>query len=339
MAELNRVVLQELLQKEAEGTLTPHEQQMLEEWHHTFDVPERAQEVFRDSQHEQLVKFRLFNRILKSGYTEKENIPPKKTIRFHPSFRWTAAAIFLLVLGYGTLQLKKSKVPQSSYAGIKKASSHPLPKGVKRIVLADGSTVILNKDSHLDYPETFGSNTREVYLRGEAYFDIQHDEKKPFLVHTGKLTTRVLGTAFNIKAKVNENDVEVTVSRGKVAVSDQQKTLAVLLPDQKISYHVNSSTAEKSSSNAKIATLWKEEDLVLNDIAMDQAINLLEERYGAEINLASDQISHCKFTAYFLNTTSLRQVLSVISKLNNLSYTQTKNGVYILSGDGCEIKK
>lgn len=338
MAELNKTALQQLLYKEAQGTLTPNEQQLLDDWNSNFHLVEKDLEVFKDSKHEHLVKLRLLNRIMDGGDTEKT--PYTKIIKFNKLFRWSAvAAVFLLALGYGAFQFTKNIGQEVNYTAVKKEMTSPLNPAVKKIVLADGSIVILNKGSHLDYPEKFIGNSREVYLKGEAYFDIHHDAKKPFLVHADKLTTRVLGTAFNIKTGGKDNTVEVTVSRGKVAVSDQKKTLAVLLPDQKISYNPHSQLALKTTTNSKLVTLWKEEDLVLNNIVMEQAVNILEQRYGVKINLATDQIADCKFTAYFLNTTSIDQVLSVISKLNNLSYTKNKNGAYILSGNGCEQPK
>jgi ferric-dicitrate binding protein FerR (iron transport regulator) len=83
------------------------------------------------------------------------------------------------------------------------------------INLPDGSKVVLNANSKLEYPPGFSNNTREVYLDGEAYFDIAHDPGKPFIVHTGSISTRVLGTAFNINAYRSQQFVEVTVTRVK----------------------------------------------------------------------------------------------------------------------------
>src|SRR5690606_2603405 len=74
------------------------------------------------------------------------------------------------------------------------------------LLLPDGSTVLLNNNSSLDFPQQFTGDTREVILKGEAYFDIKPDASRPFIIHTGKVKTRVLGTAFNIRAYPEEID-------------------------------------------------------------------------------------------------------------------------------------
>lgn len=336
MTELHKAALQQLLDKEAQGELSAGERQMLDSWYEHFDVSHADLKIFRDAAHEEQVKERLLRSIV--GESDPAQQPSYKIIRFKKLYQWSSvAAVFLILIGYGVFRLAGHKPETELTSNNKPASRGQVKTALSRIVLSDGSIVVLNKGSHLNYPEKFFGSRREVYLSGEGYFDIQHDAKKPFLVHTGKITTRVLGTAFNIKTGTKGNTVEVTVIRGKVAVSDQEKTLAVLLPDQKISYNTSSHTALKESANAKIATLWKEEDLVLNDIPLEQAVGILQERYGVPISLATDKIRDCRFTAFFLNTTSLSQVMSVISRLNNLSYTNTKNGAYILSGEGCEL--
>jgi transmembrane sensor len=246
--------------------------------------------------------------------------------------KWAAAACFVLAIGAVVFNLNtKEAVPVSS-----SLVSTGINPAVKRVQLSDGSIVILNKGSHLNYPTKFSGNQREVHLTGEAYFDIKHDAKRPFLVRSGKLLTRVLGTAFNIKTTNSDSQVEVVVSRGKVAVSDPKKTLAVLLPNEKISYDGNASAFRKEATNANLATLWKEEDLVLDNIPLEQAIRKIEARYGTSIKLKNEEIKNCRFTAYFLNTTNLHQVIQVISNINHLNYNQNKQGVYTLSGNGCE---
>src|SRR5690606_6204958 len=100
------------------------------------------------------------------------------------------------------------------------------------IKLPDGSTVLLNDDSELSYSLPFDDGPREVTLKGEAFFDIIHDNNKPFIVRTGNISTNVLGTAFNINAR-NRN-VVVTVERGLVQVSDETQALSLVHPDERL---------------------------------------------------------------------------------------------------------
>jgi ferric-dicitrate binding protein FerR (iron transport regulator) len=88
--------------------------------------------------------------------------------------------------------------------------------------------VWLNAASSLEFPDKFSGSKREVYLTGEAFFDVKHSDKSPFLIHTKNITTTVVGTAFNIKAYVNQKVIIVSVSRGKVKVSRDDQLIATL---------------------------------------------------------------------------------------------------------------
>ncbi len=279
------------------------------------------------------------------GFTKNESanlyerfqklIPEKQTSlgflkRNYMISKWVAAACLFLCISIGFYWLLKPAAHSKTMA------FQPTRKNRQTILLPDGSTVILNKNSKLGYPEKFSGNQREVYLTGEGYFDIKHDSKKPFLVHTKQITTRVLGTAFNIKAYHDQKTVEVTVTRGRVAVSDHEKLIGILLPNQQIVYTENTGISHKEHLNSKNIILWKEDDLVLENITIEHAIALISQRYGIPISLASDKIKNCRFTASFLNTTKLDQVLTIITHLNGLDYKATPDGAIILSGDGCE---
>lgn len=284
-------------------------------WHHTEPSPDQHSTVLYD-------KFR-----------DKIKQKPNHFLQYK-NFKWVAAAAVILMMSFTGYYFYSNKTTSPIQTPDHQLSLNP---AVKKIILSDGSVVILNKGSKLEYPATFTKENREVYLTGEAYFDIKHDAAKPFLVHTGNLTTRVLGTAFNIKSNIQGSQlIEVTVSRGKVAVSSPKETLAVLLPNQKISYNSNSGAYRKESANASSTTLWKEEDLTIDNLTMEEAIKKIEERYATSIELSSSNIMNCRFTAHFLNTTDLEQVIKVICKLNQLEYSVNDKGVYTLSGNGCD---
>src|ERR1019366_6846207 len=108
------------------------------------------------------------------------------------------------------------------------------PSRVKsKIVLSDGSVVTLNSETTLRYPAEFNGQTREVYLDGEAFFDVAKDHKHPFIVHAGKMNVRVLGTAFNIKSYANDATSETTLIRGaiEVTMSDRPSDRIILKPN------------------------------------------------------------------------------------------------------------
>lgn len=143
---------------------------------------------------------RLLHKILSSEKQTAQLIPVTKSpVKYG---RWLpAAAVMILLIAGWWLWHKRT----GADAVVAKVENKPLPgAGVinksKFIHLPDGSTVLLNEGSKLDFGNDFNTGSRQVVLTGEAYFDIKHDERRPFVVHTGKVYTTVLGTAFNIRA-------------------------------------------------------------------------------------------------------------------------------------------
>jgi transmembrane sensor len=273
----------------------------------------------------------LYGKLLESIKKDKTVYTIQKNN--YRALAWAMAAAVALFISIGVYFSINNK-PATPLPTVARAVKSKPARHAQEIRLADGSIVYLNKNSHLDYPTTFKGKTREVYLTGEAYFDIKHDPLHPFLVHAGPVTTRVLGTAFNIKTKGNL--VQITVTRGKVRVSTPKRVLGVVLPDQQISYNEATHQSSRDLLNAKTIVLWKETDLVMDNMTLKEAAAVLTDRYGVNIVLESNKIENCRFVASFLNTTSLDQVIKVLSHLNNLNYKWDNPKQLTFSGPGCE---
>ena len=193
------------------------------------------------------------------------------------------------------------------------------------IFLADGSTVILSGESKLKYPSTFeGLKTREVYLEGQAFFDIKHISSKPFIVHTGNLETKVLGTAFNIKAFPDEDNITVTVKRGRVSVNDQNKVLGIITPNEQITYAKSKIKSSIQTVKNESYLTWKQEDLLIDNLTISEAAKLLEDRYNVKIIIDNPDVESLRFTSTFSKNEPLDEVLSSICLFNGLGYTYNK---------------
>lgn len=206
------------------------------------------------------------------------------------------------------------------------------------IKLPDGSTVVLNANSKLEFPESFDNlPSREVYLTGEGFFDVKHDPTKPFIVHTGKLTTTVLGTAFNVKAFPGESDITVTVARGKVKVSEDSKILGIIEHDQQIIFNKESTHVSQESVVSKQATAWIERDIFFDDVTMEAAVEQLEDRFRVDIQFENENIKACRFTATFIKGEDLKQILQVICEFNNATFTyNAEDQIVKIEGSGCD---
>lgn len=207
--------------------------------------------------------------------------------------------------------------------------------GKQLIHLPDGSTIILNDKSSITYDQNdFNNKTREVTLSGEAYFDIKRNEKKPFIVHTGKVNTKVLGTAFNINAY--NTSIKVTVTRGKVQVGDLKRVYGIITPNQQIVVNKSTLVYEQNNVNAATAVEWKSNYLILDDLNMKDAVALISQKYKVQILLSNEKIRNCRITASFLNEEDLDHVLKVVCSVIETEYHYDQNGVIILEGKGCE---
>jgi transmembrane sensor len=252
---------------------------------------------------------------------------------WRPSFVWArAAAVLLLVLGGGIIYFYLSNPAQKKKQPLA-AANKLIPSSHSLIKLPDGSSVLLNKNSRLDYA-TFTGNNREVVLSGEAYFDIAKDKLHPFVIHTGKLKTRVLGTAFNIRAYPEESDVTVTVTRGKVEVEMEDKTLGIITPNQQISFNKRNGSTIQQQVFADSILVWKQNDLVFDNINFEEAAVIISNLFNVSVSFANERLKNCRFTASFLNENNIDQVLTVLCDVNNASY-EKKNDTIIIKGQGC----
>lgn len=236
---------------------------------------------------------------------------------------WSAAAAVVLLLSVGLLLFRQAQPVNRDYA------ERITAKGQKLTLrLADGTTVKLNANSSLKFPEQFDSKKREVYLQGEAFFDVAHNPEKPFLIHSKNVTTQVLGTSFNVRSR--HATTEIAVRTGKVNVfSNQQSQL--LLPQQKIICDGATWRVEQTSLNRELA--WTNNEILIEDQPLAQVARVLEEWYGIKIQLGNDAMATCRVTGSFKNE-PLENVLKAISLSINIEYAISGKKV-VLQGKGC----
>jgi transmembrane sensor len=253
--------------------------------------------------------------------------------RFYSDWLKIAAVVvvFALTLGVaGFYFLSETEVYQDRVA------AQPLPSTHQIIKLADGTVVKLNSESSLQYPESFeGRETREVILIGEGYFDVAHDPAKEFIVRTGDINTVVLGTAFNIKAYKNDEAITVTVTRGKVKVSESHRVLGILAPDQQITFTKEKGASPIQEIDSKESVAWAEHDLFFDDVTLETAAQQLEKQFGVAITFSNEKLKLCRFSATFLQRENLHQMLTVICEFNGAAFRDLGNGTIEISGKGC----
>lgn len=215
------------------------------------------------------------------------------------------------------------------------------------VTLSDGSQVKLNAGSKLIFPKLFEGGTREVILEGEAYFQVAHDEKKPFVVRSGQLVTTVLGTSFNVKAYPTE-DIAVTVATGKVRVAKAQEgdlsgekdqgaksAPLILTPNEQAVYSLTGGNIHKQQVAAEEYTGWSKGILRFDNVRLEEAIVRLSRWYGVDFQFENEGIKECLIVAEYDNAT-LVTVLENLKFVLGITYQFTENGV-LVNGNGCSM--
>jgi len=230
----------------------------------------------------------------------------------------------------------------------------------KRITLTDGSTVILEPYSSLKYPIAFSNKQREVILKGEAFFDIVHDSISPFIIYANETITKVLGTSFTIKAFENNDQVEVIVKTGRVAVYMQTQVesnafrkkmvinadekLLIPMPNKKVEISSNQKVVinkieDKAvtkivSRPAIIKSPKKLKKVKFRDAPVEELFESMSYIYGIKLNYDSETLKDCRITTS-LTDLDLLQKIEIVCEALNLKHSE-KNGQIFIQGKGCK---
>lgn len=199
----------------------------------------------------------------------------------------------------------------------------------KFILLEDSTQVWLNAASSLEYPDQFNNKKREVYLSGEAYFDVKHADKIPFIIHTGPISTTVMGTAFNIKAYPGQQNITVSVSRGRVSVSRKNGWLATLVNGQQVKVaREGMAVTEKKIPTSGVAA-WQQGNILYDDETFGEIIADMERTYNVGITVEDNSIRDLKVSTSFKREIGIEQALQVLCKLTDTELKKT-DGIYII---------
>lgn len=252
-----------------------------------------------------------------------EELVPVKRKRFP----WAIAAsiAFLLTLGIWF----SSQYNQQEWIEVQTALNETMS-----IELPDGSSVSLNENSTLSYPESFQHDSREVRLNGEAFFEVQKAEGKRFTVFAQHTVTEVIGTAFYLRA-YPEEEVKVQVTEGKVAFASVETEEAVFLTSgEEAVLGKNLANPVKQEIKDPNFQAWQSKKLVFNNTELDQLVRRLEQYFDTPIFIQNTDLRNCRFTVSFENP-ELEETLEIISITGNLTVDK-KEGKYVISGTSCK---
>lgn len=203
---------------------------------------------------------------------------------------------------------------------------------IREEILSDGSIVTLNSDASLTYSKKFNQDTREVDLTGEAYFEVESNKDKPFIIHTGSIDITVIGTSFNVRALENSETSEVVVNTGKVKLSSETKSV-LLVAGEKGTVIKKSGKLFKTQNNNPNFQAWKTKNFEFRDTPLQEVIDLLNEVYDKSLYIEKNQSNECLITVSFQNQ-SFEPILKVLKSTLDLTIEETSKGLSIIS-DNC----
>lgn len=341
----------ELLQKYLQGKCTPEENDLVNTWYTAFDEADDDGRLLDLEQREQL-KQKMLLQIRENLADAGQSLPAGKKQNNYRSIAATlykaAAAITLLIAaGIGILYNKDKNNQQAATPAPKRTNITALSNVTQSILrqdLSDGTIVWLKPNSSIEYPDVFSKTSRTIQLKGEAFFDVARDEQRPFIVTTGNVITKVLGTSFNIKAYKDASTIEVSVMSGKVAVQmnpeatrdipDTPSSEVLLTPNERVTYVKSEKRLLKEAPlQLPELSMWQVTTIVYDNVPVERVLRTLEKRFNVTIQVKNANLNNCLIRADFTNQ-NLADILEMLSSSIEATYELNDNIIY-LDGAGC----
>lgn len=197
----------------------------------------------------------------------------------------------------------------------------------KSFKLSDESIIHLNSESSVKWRRSFDNeSSREIILEGEAFFEVSPDSLRPFIVHTSNISTKVLGTTFNIDS--NNETIRITVGSGSVGVKHSE-TETILSPGQQFTWHPENKKWQIKQVNAEEISAWRSGILVFENTKMDSAAAVLEKWYDTKILFQDNPIRACRITGRFKDE-PLIHILDAIREATGIEYKIDNNQVKLM---------
>ncbi|MDX9882378.1 MAG: FecR family protein [Prolixibacteraceae bacterium] len=243
-------------------------------------------------------------------------------------FLWLKyAAIVVLSLSIGILLSYFSGLmgPDGQLATINS------PRGqITSLTLFDGTTVWLNSETTIRYSSGFNKKQREVFIEGEAYFEVSHNDKLPFVVNLKNSKVKVHGTTFNVKAYPSDNFIETVLEEGNVEfIANNQSVF--LKPNEKITFSSEENILKREQTNAEIASAWKKGKYYYSGEKLAAIIQQMQRWYDTEFIFNENELSELTFTGVINREKSIEYNLKIIELTNKIKF-ESKNDAILISG-------
>jgi transmembrane sensor len=243
-------------------------------------------------------------------------------------YQKVAAFLLIPIIGLGILYwVSQYNHPVGQY------TETIAPRGQKsQIVLADGTKVWLNSDTKIKYPGNFSKNQRDVYLDGEAFFEVSKNAHQPFVVHTSGVNVKVLGTKFNVKAYADESDIETSLFEGKVNLMMNNSSLGSLVekeiePGQSFVYSKTDHQLVANKFSQDEINGWKNNQLIFKDDTFSNLVRKLERWYDVKVVYDEKLFNDRRLTVELYEGERLERLMDIISLTLSVDYKYEKGKI------------
>jgi transmembrane sensor len=327
-----------IIGRKLEGDISPEEEQALNEWLNTsttnkqvyFQIKELWYHKQDQTNNSQAIAAydKLINRIKFAEVAQSQTRVQKLSFRINQFVKYAAILFFILSFGYLSYYFIDAESTNNGVCTIS------VPKGNKsEVILSDGSKIWLNNNSRLVYPKKFNGNERRIELIGEAYFEIEKNEKVPFIVQTSDISIKVLGTKFNVSAYPNDKFIETTLISGKVMVqsNDNPELKTVLKPGESLTFDkINNQTAI-NEVDTEFYTYWMKGEFVFKDERFETLAKRIERIYNVEITFEDEALKGKTYTGDFRVDDNIYTILEIFKRSTTvpIEYTTDRNKISI----------
>lgn len=300
------------------GQLSTAERRAVLQWIEASDENRQKYHMFK-ARHT-VAKFNTPHLNVEKGYLDvnKRTQANGKILR---NILRAAAAVLLVVSTWLVWNMApESPIPSSEINSVAYDQISATDRGENHeITLPDGSTALLNADSRLTWKSDFEEGSRDIHLEGEAFFDVVHDPRRPFIVHTGQIDVKVLGTTFNVRAYPDDAEPITTLVSGSVEVTGQSQSKVTLRPLQTAVLDRRAERFEIFDIKENEAAPWRDGKLIFRDAPLENVIRDIERKYDVECNVESLEMKDFLFTGTFDNLT-IEEVLRVLKISSDIDY-------------------
>ncbi|HMI05640.1 MAG TPA: FecR domain-containing protein [Pedobacter sp.] len=319
-------LFKELLRKYRERTASSRETKLVDDWYASFGeaFPEkdlRQKKALRNELHAG-IQHRL----------SKDEAGPASSIRWSLLPGIAAAAMAMIVIGTGVWFLARwdgASQPRKNRQWVTVTAKQGT---LKKVQLPDSTTVWLNVGSKLGFYIPFGqADSREVMLEeGEAFFDVTPDADRPFIVRTGTLSTRVLGTSFNVKAYAELDEMQVSVLTGRVEVSQGDSlVLRILHHGDELTYSKATQTADIQQAATENSNGWMVGKTYLRQASFDELAVVLHHSHGIRLLAGSNAIAKQRYSIQLSRDVPIDNLIRVICEVHDNQYRKEGNTITI----------